>query len=66
MSIFTHYTVTYTLDDDPTRREEPCMTVEGETTTDDFAKMIGAKLFGRAEEGDQRIAVIEFKETGKA
>ncbi len=63
MSTFTHYAVTYTLDDNPAPERLECMTVKGETTTDDFPKMIGARILGNAQAGVERVTVVEFAET---
>lgn len=62
MDDFTYYAVTYTIDGGPQEYRMQCMTVEGETTTDDFPKMIGITALGSPEEGEERITVIKYAE----
>ena len=59
---FKTYAVTYVLDGGPGEYRMQCMTVEGETTTDDFPGMIGARVFGSAKQGNERITVTKFVE----
>lgn len=62
MTEFTYYDVTYTYGDSPSEYRMQCMTVEGETTTDDFAAMIGARIAGSGQAGKEMVTVTSFKE----
>ncbi|WP_037355440.1 hypothetical protein [Amycolatopsis orientalis] len=59
---FTYYDVTYKLDGEPGEYRMRCQT-DGETTTDDFPEMIGARLWGSPKAGAERIIVVRYEET---
>jgi hypothetical protein len=61
---YIYYAVTYTLDEGSEYRMQ-CMVTEGETTTDDIPKMIGARIWGTANEDVRRISVKKFVETSR-
>ncbi|WP_103353622.1 hypothetical protein [Amycolatopsis sp. CA-128772] len=60
MSLFSYYSVWYTIDGVDELHTAQCSTVLDETTTDDFPAMIGARLWGSAEDGNTRVTVVRF------